>query len=706
MAELGNMKLVLGADVADLLAGMKRSEKSLNDFKNQADKFREALKTATDPQRIVTLNRAIESASNKMKMLQSAGTNASGGLNRVNDSANRAGSTMTDFNRIVSDAPFGIMGIANNITPLIDNFARLKSETGGTGNALKAMFSSLAGPQGLAIGLTLVTTALTFAQMGFGAWTRGLGGSAKAIDENKKSLEDFNKSLADAKSGAMATGLQLQSFVDIARDGNKPLSQRNYAIEQANKLLGEHGEKLDLTNINTNKATDAVNNYTNALIQQAVAQQYTNRIADLILKQTEALKLFTLANKESKKASDGFNASISNQANIGAFAKGTVAISGAVDQEKRAMGERNLTAKNYYDITNQISQSKEELNKSTSEAARLFGLLGNKTNETGKKLKNEKDVLADLDKEIIKLNTSLSSGFINQDEFTKGFIGAYKKAIEEIASININSSNIPMLQAKIMPVLLKDAMKELKDNIVKDDADIEVPVTIVPSTNNVDGAMAAQGAQVLRNILEQQLRNSGVKLDLPLNLYSDEKLKEFLATRQEQIANFANFAATNLSQPFTALFDTIANGGGNAFQAFGDSLKRIITRMLAAAATAALLSAIIGPFLGGASSATQTAFSFKGLFSSLSGLKLADGGLVSGKGSSRADMIPAMLSNNEYVMNAAAVNRIGVQNLDRLNNGANIGGGMAITVDVVGQMRGQNIYFANQRAAQTINRNG
>jgi len=47
----------------------------------------------------------------------------------------------------------------------------------------------------------------------------------------------------------------------------------------------------------------------------------------------------------------------------------------------------------------------------------------------------------------------------------------------------------------------------------------------------------------------------------------------------------------------------------------------------------------------------------------------ATGGHVRGPGGPTDDLIPAMLSNNEYVINASAVKRIGVSNLDALNYG-------------------------------------
>lgn len=50
-------------------------------------------------------------------------------------------------------------------------------------------------------------------------------------------------------------------------------------------------------------------------------------------------------------------------------------------------------------------------------------------------------------------------------------------------------------------------------------------------------------------------------------------------------------------------------------------------------------------------------------------VKLATGGFVSGPGGPTDDKIPAMLSNGEYVLNAATVGRIGVANLNKINGG-------------------------------------
>ncbi|MDC3201458.1 hypothetical protein OAT95_02925, partial [Acidimicrobiia bacterium] len=51
------------------------------------------------------------------------------------------------------------------------------------------------------------------------------------------------------------------------------------------------------------------------------------------------------------------------------------------------------------------------------------------------------------------------------------------------------------------------------------------------------------------------------------------------------------------------------------------------------------------------------------------GIKMATGGLVRGAGTETSDDIPAMLSNNEFVMNAKAVRKFGPNYLSRMNQG-------------------------------------
>jgi hypothetical protein len=132
----------------------------------------------------------------------------------LNAGAAQAGQSITNLSRIAQDAPFGFIGIANNINPLVESFGRLKAETGSTGGALKALVSGLSGPAGLGLAFGVVTAAITFAQMGFQAWTRGSKEAKENSDLFKKDLEALKRELS-------AVTDELNSFINVAENSAK-----------------------------------------------------------------------------------------------------------------------------------------------------------------------------------------------------------------------------------------------------------------------------------------------------------------------------------------------------------------------------------------------------------------------------------------------------------------------------------------------------
>ena len=98
----------------------------------------------------------------------------------IPQSAGQASMAITNLNRVVQDAPFGFIGIQNNIGPLIDSFGMLKTSTGSTGGAIRALAGSLMGPAGIGLAIAGITSAITFAIQGFSSWTKGLGAAKEA----------------------------------------------------------------------------------------------------------------------------------------------------------------------------------------------------------------------------------------------------------------------------------------------------------------------------------------------------------------------------------------------------------------------------------------------------------------------------------------------------------------------------------------------
>ncbi len=126
--------------------------------------------------------------------LKGATDRASASLDKKKTSAINAGGAVTSFGRIIQDAPFGIIGVANNITTLSEQFVSLKMQAGGTTAALQAMKASLFGPLGLTVAISAITTALQVWAMQSHKTKKAvdaLGDSVKRLVEFKNPFENF-----------------------------------------------------------------------------------------------------------------------------------------------------------------------------------------------------------------------------------------------------------------------------------------------------------------------------------------------------------------------------------------------------------------------------------------------------------------------------------------------------------------------------------
>lgn len=170
-----------------------------------------------------------------LNKMPAAAAKASAGIDKMAKSTAGANVALTNFGRVISDAPFGITAIANNIDPLLESFGRLKKETGSTGGALKALGASLAGPGGLAIGITAATSAI----IAFGPVIGRAVSGISAFDQAAREAAE-----GGAKAFAMA-GDKFKQFVDAATDSTNSVARQKDALDDANKALSDYGLKIE-----------------------------------------------------------------------------------------------------------------------------------------------------------------------------------------------------------------------------------------------------------------------------------------------------------------------------------------------------------------------------------------------------------------------------------------------------------------------------
>jgi hypothetical protein len=121
-------------------------------------------------------------------------------LPQLNSNQKAATQSLINLSRIAQDAPYGFIGIANNLNPMLESFDTLKDKTGGAGAALKAMVAGLSGPAGLGLAVGVVSSLI----VKFGGDIFGAGketeSAAKKFDYFTERINDVKDALADVNS--------------------------------------------------------------------------------------------------------------------------------------------------------------------------------------------------------------------------------------------------------------------------------------------------------------------------------------------------------------------------------------------------------------------------------------------------------------------------------------------------------------------------
>jgi hypothetical protein len=239
-----NIEVEIGANVDGLTAGV-------NTATGQLDKLGKAAKS-TAPQ------------VDKLKQ-------ATAGYNSVG----------IDFARIVQDAPFGIIGVGNNITQLAQSFQTLKNTSGSTSAALKSAFASIfSSGNALILGISVLTTAFTILQQkGFFKSEE----SAKSLDE---ALKEYQETLTGVAAATLKGAQDAQKELAVLKSleiqaTNTAVStdKRLQAVEQLQKQYPEYFGNLTKEQILNGQVGDAYLKVAANLLAKAKAQAATNQIA-------------------------------------------------------------------------------------------------------------------------------------------------------------------------------------------------------------------------------------------------------------------------------------------------------------------------------------------------------------------------------------------------------------------------------------------
>jgi hypothetical protein len=236
----------IDADVSALQSSLKAAQNTLAQFES-------ALKKATNIGEINYLNKNID--------------NLRGTITRLNEQAGKLGKPMGDasqslinFSRIAQDAPYGIMGVANNLNPMVESFQRLAKTEGGTKKALQAMVAGLAGPAGVGVAIGIVSSlAVTFSKE-IKEFFKGPTGELEEFRKKLKEVADDIYKLIGGEQSKRTKGILL---AEIIVGGNK--TQQEEALKQL-KSLYSSSAAIQNAKLGQDKA------YYQTLVNQAAIQ--------------------------------------------------------------------------------------------------------------------------------------------------------------------------------------------------------------------------------------------------------------------------------------------------------------------------------------------------------------------------------------------------------------------------------------------------
>jgi hypothetical protein len=187
-------------------------------------------------------------------------------------------SSALELGRVISDAPYGIRGMANNLSQLGSNLFFAAKQAGGMKNAITGLLGALRGPLGILVAFQAVIAAIDY------------------FSSSSKEAEDSTKSFTEELQEQVDT---LKIYDSILKESNLSIEQRNGALKAAAESDKELS-KILMENIgNTEKQTEALSEFISMKEDEIKLKLKINEVEEIAsqLKDAEITSLDDITNK-------------------------------------------------------------------------------------------------------------------------------------------------------------------------------------------------------------------------------------------------------------------------------------------------------------------------------------------------------------------------------------------------------------------------
>lgn len=281
------------------------------------------VETGTGQAKVQGVSKAFQDLEKSATRVKPALDKAKKATDGMGGAAGIAGATAAELGRTISDMPYGIQAVTNNISQLGSMFALLVSSSGGVMKALGNLKTIMLGPAGILIAFQAVVAAVDFfaqaqrkAKKDVEGTTEAINVQAKAIDglissfDISEIVKQFDYLTGEEGIGGAFTDLEkrVSDVVDLLMDRSPefraafesltPEEQKD--VDMLKKLITEYSNILEIK--------DRIRRFNKQLQDEDITKDEADRIEQNIIDAEIAL---TLRLQEFKtKMSDDLNTSI------------------------------------------------------------------------------------------------------------------------------------------------------------------------------------------------------------------------------------------------------------------------------------------------------------------------------------------------------------------------------------------------------------
>ena len=502
------------------------------------------------------------------QLANGAGAAGAGLGNSLAKGSNQAAFALQNLGRVAQDAPFGFIGIQNNLNPLLESFQQLKAQSGSTSGALKALGSSLIGPAGLGIALSVVSAAVLFYQQYQQKANKTTNDAKKAADDYVNTLGQLQQVQLKGATSAQEELTTLSLLFNQYKDQNSPLEKRKAAYEELQKLYPSYFKDLAFEATAAGNTKTAYDLLTQSILANARAEAAKNLITKNATRQLENdQKIIDLTTESEKQRAIAAKALIAVKASGGELdeAKALADFTAALGKQTQIQSQIN----NLKTDSNLLTDKNLQLEKSiTTEKSKIDPKFNDKIDKENKGLKTQSDILKALDIDFKQIASNpkllMSDKFIEETKATQ-------KAINDLIGIGVKTDSgiIKKLQQDLVGLDKSGFLltgKQLGTNLIQGVAQAATEYNIGGQLGTQITEQMSEGFNRGLPVVAQDFSNN-LKAGLTdWQLYVNEQLLPKLQT------NFQTF------------FDDILMRGKLSFDSLGKAILNTMLSVLASEA--------------------------------------------------------------------------------------------------------------------------